>query len=251
MRTFYTLEDYFKILGLDPKKNYSVNEIKKAYHERCLLYHPDKNPGDPLANEIFLKVKEAYDIITNPSFAHQKLSKSTELNLVINFTASFEDGFFGKDYIFNYNRSAELIDRFKLDMVIDSLKFKLPPGSHGVYQKHFPDKGFCKNNETGDLLVRVKLREHSKFTIQGKNVYTEISFPLSFFIKGAKVEVNTLYGPKEVVIKPGTKPGTNLNIPNCGVSKKGYHIINTGLIFPNEEELKKGDWVKLGINWDI
>jgi len=36
----------------------SRNEIKRAYHKKALLYHPDKPTGD---NEMFLKIKDAYD----------------------------------------------------------------------------------------------------------------------------------------------------------------------------------------------
>eukprot|EP00614_Pseudopedinella_elastica_P008587 CAMPEP_0172599004 /NCGR_PEP_ID=MMETSP1068-20121228/19121_1 /TAXON_ID=35684 /ORGANISM="Pseudopedinella elastica, Strain CCMP716" /LENGTH=330 /DNA_ID=CAMNT_0013399129 /DNA_START=297 /DNA_END=1286 /DNA_ORIENTATION=- len=40
-------------------------EIRKAYKRKSLELHPDKNPS-PSANEEFEKVKEAYDVLTNP-----------------------------------------------------------------------------------------------------------------------------------------------------------------------------------------
>jgi molecular chaperone DnaJ len=34
--------DLYKVL--DIKRNASIKTIKKAYHEKALKYHPDKNP---------------------------------------------------------------------------------------------------------------------------------------------------------------------------------------------------------------
>ena len=60
------LEEYFKILEL--KSNSSIDEVKKAYRKMAMKYHPDKLEGvsddiKRLAEEKFLKVKEAYDAI--------------------------------------------------------------------------------------------------------------------------------------------------------------------------------------------
>ncbi|MGD2278855.1 MAG: DnaJ domain-containing protein, partial [Candidatus Omnitrophota bacterium] len=51
-------EDYYKILGV--KEDASADEIKKAYRKLALKYHPDKNPGDKKAEEMFKKISSAY-----------------------------------------------------------------------------------------------------------------------------------------------------------------------------------------------
>ena len=51
-------EDYYQILGVG--ENASADEIKKAYRKLALKHHPDKNPGDKKAEEMFKKVSEAY-----------------------------------------------------------------------------------------------------------------------------------------------------------------------------------------------
>ncbi|GGD56675.1 molecular chaperone DnaJ [Muriicola marianensis] len=57
-------QDYYEILGID--KSASAADIKKAYRKKALEYHPDKNPGDPKAEEMFKKSAEAYEVLSNP-----------------------------------------------------------------------------------------------------------------------------------------------------------------------------------------
>ncbi|MGB5944112.1 MAG: molecular chaperone DnaJ [Leeuwenhoekiella sp.] len=54
-------EDYYDILGIS--KNASAAEIKKAYRKKAIAHHPDKNPGDTKAEEMFKKAAEAYEVL--------------------------------------------------------------------------------------------------------------------------------------------------------------------------------------------
>ncbi len=54
----------YVILGLDPNKDYSDDEIKKAYHKNVLKYHPDKNKS-PDAAEKFIEIHTAYEILSS------------------------------------------------------------------------------------------------------------------------------------------------------------------------------------------
>ncbi|WP_282144462.1 molecular chaperone DnaJ [Cellulophaga baltica] len=56
-------EDYYDILGI--AKGASAAEIKKAYRKKAVQYHPDKNPGDAKAEEMFKKAAEAYEVLSN------------------------------------------------------------------------------------------------------------------------------------------------------------------------------------------
>ncbi len=56
--------DYYEVLEVD--KSASADEIKKAYRKKAIQYHPDKNPGDKVAEEKFKEAAEAYEVLSNP-----------------------------------------------------------------------------------------------------------------------------------------------------------------------------------------
>ncbi|MEJ2365083.1 MAG: DnaJ domain-containing protein [Deltaproteobacteria bacterium] len=58
-----TSRNYYKILGL--KKGASLKEIKKRFRQLALRYHPDRNPGDPISEEHFKLVAEAYHVLSD------------------------------------------------------------------------------------------------------------------------------------------------------------------------------------------
>ncbi len=56
-------KDYYKILGL--KKVASKSEIKKAYRNLAMKYHPDKTKGNKASEEKFKEVSEAYAVLSD------------------------------------------------------------------------------------------------------------------------------------------------------------------------------------------
>jgi DnaJ-class molecular chaperone len=58
------MKDYYELLELD--RDASEEQIRKSYRRLALQYHPDRNPGDPKAEENFKKIAEAYGVLIDP-----------------------------------------------------------------------------------------------------------------------------------------------------------------------------------------
>lgn len=54
-------KDYYEILGVT--RNSGLDEIKSAYRKLAMKYHPDRNPGDKEAEEMFKQAAEAYEVL--------------------------------------------------------------------------------------------------------------------------------------------------------------------------------------------
>jgi molecular chaperone DnaJ len=57
-------EDYYQLLGVS--RNASDDEIKKSFRRLAMKHHPDRNRDNPGAEEQFKKIKEAYDVLSDP-----------------------------------------------------------------------------------------------------------------------------------------------------------------------------------------
>ena len=56
--------DYYEILEVS--RDVTVAELKKAYRQKALKYHPDRNPDDPAAEDNFKICAEAYSVLSDP-----------------------------------------------------------------------------------------------------------------------------------------------------------------------------------------
>src|SRR5581483_9814744 len=57
--------DYYEVLGVN--RDADEETVKKAYRRLAMKYHPDRNPDNPKAEELFKEAKEAYEVLCDGS----------------------------------------------------------------------------------------------------------------------------------------------------------------------------------------
>ncbi len=71
-------KELYAILGLDEKAG--PEELRRAYLSLAVKYHPDRNPGDPAAEERFKDISQAYAILSDPECLRELHHKVWELD---------------------------------------------------------------------------------------------------------------------------------------------------------------------------
>ncbi|XP_006831826.1 PREDICTED: dnaJ homolog subfamily C member 17 [Chrysochloris asiatica] len=68
--------DLYALLGIDEKA--VDKEVKKAYRQKALSCHPDKNPDNPRAAELFHQLSQALEVLTDAAAraAYDKVRKA-------------------------------------------------------------------------------------------------------------------------------------------------------------------------------
>jgi molecular chaperone DnaJ len=55
--------DYYEVLGVS--REACADELRKAYRQLALKYHPDRNPNNPQAEALFKEATEAYGVLSD------------------------------------------------------------------------------------------------------------------------------------------------------------------------------------------
>jgi len=106
------------------------------------------------------------------------------------------------------------------------LKITIPAGVDNGTRLRVSKEGDAglRGGPPGDLYVYLFIEEDLEFHRDGINIRSEIKISYLQAILGYRLEINTVDGPTELMIPPGTQPNTVLTMENHGVPKLGNPV---------------------------
>jgi curved DNA-binding protein len=210
-------KDYYRILNIDAKA--SVKQIKSAYRQMALKYHPDHNPGNEDAAIQFAKIKEAYDTLTTPELRRNydaqyspspppraKVEPQTSpvpeprgngrgKNLRYNLYITLEDVANGCERGIRYMRSnggeKETLQ----------IKVRVPQGAFHHQRLKLAGYGDVTPDGTGDLFVIVHLQNHPIFLRNELNLRVNVPIRYIDAALGSSIDIPTLSGVRKLKLK--------------------------------------------------
>lgn len=99
-------DDFYKILNVSRDAN--EKQIKKAFREMSLKYHPDKNKGNQGAHDMFIKINKAYETLSDPE--KRKI-----------YDIYGEEGLDGQQNLMNHNKQKGPNARVDISVDLDEL----------------------------------------------------------------------------------------------------------------------------------
>ncbi|HEY9713472.1 MAG TPA: DnaJ C-terminal domain-containing protein, partial [Chroococcales cyanobacterium] len=89
----------------------------------------------------------------------------------------------------------------------------------------------------GDLYLRVKVKPHPFFTIDGDNLVGEAILTPAQAVIGAEISVTTVEGPVKIRVPAGTQNGRLLRIKGKGLPRlkgeqRGDHLVRVKVVVP-------------------
>lgn len=237
--------DYYQTLGV--AKTATPDEIKQAYRRMASRHHPDKG-GDTAT---FQQIEEAYRTLSDPEKRQQYDNPQPQFNgfpggfhFDINGSNPFEEILqqFTRQHRQQRQRAYSMTIFVKLEQVAlgstEIIQIQTDTGSK-TFEIRIPkavEDGqrirYDNLMADGPVLITFRVATHATFQRRGLDLWTETSVNVFDLILGTTIEVPTIYGKTlEVNIKPGTRPGSSLRIPNHGLdasNRRGdqYLLIN-------------------------
>jgi molecular chaperone DnaJ len=122
------------------------------------------------------------------------------------------------------------------------LKITVPAGVDNGTRLRVSSEGDAgqRGGPPGDLYVYLFVNDDPEFQRDGINILSELQISYLQAILGSRIEVNTVDGPVEVTIAPGTQPNTVLTLENRGVPRlgnpvsRGDHLVTVAVEIPSK-----------------
>lgn len=260
-------KDYYETLGVT--RAASAEEIKRAYRKLARKFHPDVSK-ERNAEMRFKEVQEAYEVLRDPEkrSTYDQLGRGYRPGQQFRPPPDFEQRFgFGGSQRFNdLNGFSDFFSTLFggssaggfAESEAGSLEVSVEEAFSGTKRRMMIHDGaqarqvdvqipagvsdgqalrIGAGGHRPPLLVRVRVKPHPLYMLQGKDV--QIDLPLAPWeaALGAKVAVPTLGGRVELTIPAGAQTGQKLRLRGRGLPGKpaGDQLVSLKIVTPPAE----------------
>jgi len=261
-------KDYYDTLGV--KRDASAEELKRAYRKLARKYHPDVSK-EKNAEARFKDVQEAYEVLKDPEkratydqlgrnyrpgqqfrpppdweqrFSHSGGQRFSDLNGFSDFFSSLFGGAAGGAA----SHAQPEMDAGTLEITVEEAyagtkrRVTLNDSGHARPVDVQIPAGITEGQalriagagHRSALILRVRLRPHPLYVLQGKDVQIELPLAPWEAALGAKVAVPTLGGTVELTIPAGAQTGQKLRLRGRGLpgAPSGDQLVSIKLVTP-------------------
>ncbi|MCX6816968.1 MAG: J domain-containing protein [Candidatus Beckwithbacteria bacterium] len=249
-----TKRDFYEVLGVS--KTASAAELKKAYRQLALKYHPDRNKSAD-ATEKFKEISEAYEVLSNPEkrstydqYGHAAFDPSQGFGAGGPFgsgTQSYRQGPFTYTYTTagggggfdfgGFSDPFEIFESFfgggspfhqqqripRYGLAIDFMEAAKGTTRTLVHQgKEYTIK-IPAGSDDGTRIrfekfyVTIEVRPDKHFKREVNDVFIDEIISFSQAALGGVVEVPTIDGDLKLKVQPGTQSGTLIRLRGQGM----------------------------------
>src|SRR5580692_10721008 len=265
-------KDYYEVLGVS--RGADADALKRAYRKLARKYHPDVSK-EKNAESKFKELQEAYEVLRDPDkrAAYDQLGRDYRTGQQFRPPPDWSQRFgqSGSQRFSDLNGSSDFFsslfggaagagagggpppdaDAGHLDVTVEeafagtkrrvmlndggrarSIDVQIPAGVGDGQSLRIAGTG-----GRASLIFRIRVRPHSLYLLQGKDVQIELPLAPWEAALGAKVAVPTLGGTVEVTVPAGAQSGQKLRLrgrglPGASGAAGGDQIVSIKLVTP-------------------
>lgn len=247
-------QDFYSILGVS--KNATAEELKKAYRQQALKWHPDRHTGEEKkkAEQQFKQINQAYEVLRDPQKRQMydqvghtayaqggggfsganpfggaqqgpfRYSYSTNVNfedLFGGYSDPFDifEQFFGGGTSYRRQTQRKPVYTIDLDFLEAVRGVEKQVSMSGQIRAIKVPAGVDDNTRIrfSDFDIIVRVRPHETFKRQGQDVVVDAPISFSTAALGGTLVVPTIDGTVTLKVRPGTASGTLVRLRGKGI----------------------------------